>query len=140
MQDLGKCCSERLDSLRKWIGLATLRMVHAGAVPEEFQAEPMSCEFLLDYPVHRSYCLSTRTTALIIRVLYRLRSLSEQALFDAATFSYSFPLLAQISSRGGVGAEGEDDPLEQIALALDIIKFHCGECWSSTDVLMPVIS
>jgi hypothetical protein len=51
MQDLGKCCSERLDSLRTWIGLATLRIVQAGAVPEEFQAEPMSCEFLIDLPM-----------------------------------------------------------------------------------------
>jgi hypothetical protein len=65
---------------------------------------------------------------LIIRVLYRLRFLSEQAPFDAATFSYAFPLIAQVLSQGGVCVAAEDDALEQVALALDIIKFHCGEC------------
>jgi len=65
---------------------------------------------------------------LVIRVLYRLRSLSEQGPFDAATFSYVFPLLSQILLTGGTLGEEEDDPLEQVALALEIIKFHCGEC------------
>jgi len=64
----------------------------------------------------------------MIRVLYRLRSLSEQGPFDAATFSYAFPLLSQILLIGGIPGEEEDDPLEQVALALEIIKFHCGEC------------
>lgn len=66
--------------------------------------------------------------ALAIRVLYRLRSLSEQAPFDGATFSYASPLLSQIILIGSVDLSEEDDPLEQIALALDVIKFHCGEC------------
>lgn len=65
---------------------------------------------------------------LLIRVLYRLRSLSEQAPFDAATFSYAYPLLGQVMLQGGIGVEEEDEALEQVALALGIIKFHCGEC------------
>jgi hypothetical protein len=64
----------------------------------------------------------------VIRVLYRLRFLSEQGPFDAATFSYVFPLLSRILLGGIPGEEEEDDPLEQVALALEIIKFHCGEC------------
>lgn len=67
-------------------------------------------------------------TVIVIRVLYRLRTLSEQAPFDAATFSYSFPLLAEILTQGGIGSEDEEEILEQIAIVLDIIKFHCGEC------------
>jgi hypothetical protein len=67
-------------------------------------------------------------SVLVLRVLYRLRSLSEQAPFDVATFSYTFPLLSQVMIHGGVGLEPEDDPSEQIALTLGIIKFHCGEC------------
>jgi hypothetical protein len=68
---------------------------------------------------------------LVIRVLYRLRFLSEQTPFDAATFSYTFPLISQILLTGGLpGLAEEDDPLEQVALALEIIKFHCGECMS----------
>lgn len=66
---------------------------------------------------------------LVIRVLYRLRFLSEKAPFDAATFSYAFPLFSQILTGGGIkGYEEDDDPLEQVALVLEIIKFHCGEC------------
>jgi hypothetical protein len=67
-------------------------------------------------------------SALVTRVLYRLRFLAEQAPFEVATFSYTFPLLNQVVVRGGVGVEEEEDRLEQVALALDIIKFHCGNC------------
>jgi len=67
----------------------------------------------------------------VLRVLYRLRSLSEQTPLDPATFSYAFPLLQQVIQKGGVGSEQDDEPLEQVTLSLDIIKFHCGECASS---------
>jgi len=61
-----------------------------------------------------------------------LRSVAEQTPFDAATFSYAFPLLAEVLVQGGVGSGDEDEVLEQVALVLDIIKFHCGECmWLS---------
>lgn len=72
---------------------------------------------------------SNTHAVLITRVLYRLRSLSEQAPFDAATFSYAYPLLGQVMLQGGIGVEEEEEALEQVALALGIIKFHCGECW-----------
>lgn len=32
--------------------------------------------------------------------------------------------------KGGISPSEEDDPLEQVALALDVIKFHAGECES----------
>ncbi|KAH9485783.1 eIF-2-alpha kinase activator gcn1 [Psilocybe cubensis] len=113
--ELAKSTTERLDSISRWIGIATLRCLQIGAVPEELQAEPL----------HK----------LVIRVLYRLRFLSEQSPFDAATFSYTFPLLSKILTGGGIpGKKGDndeededEDPLEQVALALEIIKFHCGE-------------
>ncbi|KAJ6581434.1 armadillo-type protein [Mycena capillaripes] len=105
--DLAKCCSERLDSFRTWVGIATLRSLKVGSVPEELTAEPLH--------------------SLVIRVLHRLRSLSEQAPVDSATFSYAFPLLAQVFTLGGIDPEDEEEALEQVALALDIIKFHCAE-------------
>lgn len=71
---------------------------------------------------------------LVLRVLYRLRSLSEQTPLDSATFSYAFPLLFRVLQNGGVGSAEDDEPLEQVALSLDIIKFHCGECTSSTQI------
>lgn len=69
----------------------------------------------------------------MLRVLYRLRTLSEQAPFDAATFSFALFLLARVARQGGVGAsgegeQGEDEALEQVALTLDVIKFHRSEC------------
>ncbi|KAF7356649.1 TOG domain-containing protein [Mycena venus] len=105
--DLAKCSSERLDTFRTWVGIATLRSLGVATVPEELTAEPLH--------------------SLVIRVLHRLRFLSEQAPFDSATFSYAFPLLAQVLTRGGIEPEDEEEALEQVALALEIIKFHCAE-------------
>lgn len=73
----------------------------------------------------------------MLRVLYRLRSLSEQTPLDSATFSYAFPLLLQVIQKGGVGSGEDDEPLEQVALSLEIIKFHCGECASSFTFCSP---
>lgn len=61
-------------------------------------------------------------------MLYRLRSLVEQIPFDAATFSYVFPLLEQIIQQGGISTQEDEEKLEQVTLTLDFIKFHCGEC------------
>ncbi|OBZ65072.1 Translational activator GCN1 [Grifola frondosa] len=105
--ELANCCSLRLDTFRKWIGVATLRASVVDGIPDEMQVEPLN--------------------ALVLRVLYRLRSLSEQSPFDAATYCYASPLLSQVLLKGGVGLTEDDDPLEQVVLALDIIKFHCGE-------------
>ncbi|KAH7908270.1 armadillo-type protein [Hygrophoropsis aurantiaca] len=105
--ELARCCSDRLESSRKWFGVATLRSLGVESVPEELQAEGLS--------------------SLVVRVLYRLRFLSEQKPFDAATFSYAFPLLAQVLLKGGLDTEQDDDALEQITLVLDIIRFHSSE-------------
>ncbi|PFH47401.1 hypothetical protein AMATHDRAFT_152123 [Amanita thiersii Skay4041] len=109
---LANCISERLDSFRKWIGVATLRCLKLDAVPEELQAEPLN--------------------SLIIRVLYRLRSLSEQTPFDGPTFSYGYPLLTQVLNHGGISAADEDEALEQVMLALNIVKFHCNQFSDTT--------
>ena len=74
--------------------------------------------------------VNSSVSGLNLRVLYRLRTLSEQTPLDSATFSYSYPLLHQILLRGGIDLAEEDDPLEPVALSLDIVKFHCGECKS----------
>lgn len=89
------------------------------------QAEPMNCTswFLNGY-----FNELILVIVLVLRVLYRLRFLSEQAPFDVTTFSYIVPLLTQIFTKGAVGLTEEDDPLEQTALSLDVVNFHCGEC------------
>ncbi|KAI0035599.1 ARM repeat-containing protein [Vararia minispora EC-137] len=105
--DLAKCCSDRLGIFGMWVGVATLRSLSSPSIPENYQAESLN--------------------SLVLRVLYRLRTLSEQTPLDAATFSYLYPLIHQVLLKGGVGLTEEDDPLEQAALSLDIIKFHCGD-------------
>ncbi|KAJ7600549.1 armadillo-type protein [Mycena floridula] len=104
---LSQCCSERLDTFRKWAGVAALRSSRPSIVPEELSAEPLGL--------------------LILRVLHRLRFQSEQSPFDPATFSYTFPLLRFVLFEGGVASEDPEESLEQVAVALDIIKFHVGE-------------
>jgi hypothetical protein len=69
-----------------------------------------------------------QTIVLVLRILYRLRFLSEQSTFDAATFSYAFPLLSHILVTGGVIGGEEDDPVEQAALTVEIFKYHSVEC------------
>ncbi|KAF5363220.1 hypothetical protein D9758_008404 [Tetrapyrgos nigripes] len=104
---LASCCSDRLDTFRKWMGIATLRCLRENVVPEELKAEPLS--------------------QLALRVLHRLRFLSESTLFDAATFSYIFPLIRHVVSVGGIPTEDPEELLEQVAVSQDIIKFHCAE-------------
>ena len=93
-------------------------------VPENLQVEPISCASATEHDILGTDLL----LALVVRVLYRLRSLSEQAPFDGPTFSYVSPLISSVVSAGGFSMSEEDDPLEQLALSLDVVKFHCGEC------------
>lgn len=87
---------------------------------------------------------SNTSLELVLRVLHRLRYLSEQAPFDAPSFGYAWPLIELVILRGGVlsppsssstndnvaltgaqaDAEEQEKKLEQVSLALDIIKFH----------------
>ncbi|VDC02874.1 unnamed protein product [Peniophora sp. CBMAI 1063] len=112
---LGTVCAPRLGPFARFAGLAALR-TQGAAVPEELAAEPLG--------------------ALVTRVLYRLRATAEQAPLDAAAFGYVWPLLGEVMLRGGVGVQegdgggesGEEgSPFEQVALALDVVKFNVGE-------------
>lgn len=66
--------------------------------------------------------------ALVLRVLHRLRALSEQSLFEGNTFSYFSPLLSHVVTVNGIPGESDEELVEQIALCVDIIKFHSAEC------------
>ena len=85
----------------------------------------MNCTFLASLiDVYITHFL----LALLLRVLYRLRILSEQAPSDGATYAFVSPLLSHIIRVGGVDLTPEDDQIEQITLSLEIIRFHAGEC------------
>ncbi|KAF8063638.1 armadillo-type protein [Lyophyllum atratum] len=122
-----KCSSERLDTFRSWVGVAALRSLKIEAVPEELQSEPLNRKSTSLGICLKLTVLGIVAIVLLLRVLYRLRSLSEQAPFDAATFSYAYPLPGQVLLQGGLAVEEEEEALEQVALSLATIKFHCGE-------------
>jgi len=64
------------------------------------------------------------SSGLVGRLLYRIRSLSEQSPFEAETFSLFWPLLSQIVRKGGIDLSSEDDMVEQLTLALEIVRSH----------------
>ncbi|EUC57504.1 translational activator GCN1 [Rhizoctonia solani AG-3 Rhs1AP] len=105
--DLANMCSDRLDIFKRWIGVATLRVFDVPDVPEELKMEPLA--------------------GLIVRVLYRLRSLSEQSPFDPSTYAYMSPFIDHVIRSGSIATTTPEEALEQVTLALDIIQFHCGE-------------
>ncbi|KAF8740425.1 ARM repeat-containing protein, partial [Rhizoctonia solani] len=105
--DLANMCSDRLDVFKRWIGVATLRVFDVPDVPEELKLEPLA--------------------GLIVRVLYRLRSLSEKAPFDPSTYAYTSPFIDHVIRSGGISTATPEEALEQVSLAMDIIQFHCGE-------------
>ena len=90
---------------------------------------PSACEVTLDSP------------ELVLRVLYRIRSLSEQGAFDAAAFSYIAAFFTCIvEDHTSMGSEDEDEPLERIALILAILNFHTNECESPALLVVPEFS
>lgn len=42
IQQLGNCCSPRLDSMRQWVGIASLRSLEVNGVPEHLRAERLT--------------------------------------------------------------------------------------------------
>ena len=43
---LTQCCSERLEGLRRWVGVAVLRALQVGCIPEEQAAEALGCGYI----------------------------------------------------------------------------------------------
>ncbi|CCA74203.1 related to translation activator GCN1 [Serendipita indica DSM 11827] len=99
--------SDRLDTLRIWVGVANLRANDVEHIPERYTGEPLN--------------------SLVGRLLYRIKSLSEQTPFDGVTFSLFWPTLHRIVEKGGVSVETEDDAVEQMLLSLEIIRAHSSQ-------------
>lgn len=122
---LCSCASPRLTGSQLFIEVALLRTISDDLVSESFTLEPLRDQ--------------------VLRVLYRLRFLSELEPLDLASLASIVPLLSLIISKKGIdidlnagtsGQAGDEDAkdnvadsiLEQIQLALDIIDFHAGAC------------
>ena len=94
----------RLGSSRKFIGIATLRALGSTTLPAELVEE--------------------RLGDLVTRLLYRLRSASDQRPLDSVSLLYILPLLLEILRQGGVDQRKTDEADEQITLALEILSYH----------------
>ena len=103
-----------------------MRFFNEDVVPEEMKAEALngiwpyfSClKWFLKYAA---------LAGLVVRVAYRLRSLSEQSPFDCSTFCYVSPFLSAVV-RMVPNSEQEDEVLELIALSVELFKIHGAEC------------
>ncbi|OBZ91073.1 Translational activator gcn1 [Choanephora cucurbitarum] len=103
---LGHCVAEDIQPIRDAIALATLRANRIQPIPMRWLDEPLG--------------------ALVSRVLFRLRFITESRALPPASFGFVFPVLYQVIAQGGVGCEKNDEAiLEQITMAIDVINFHC---------------
>lgn len=67
---------------------------------------------------------------MVIRVLYRLRFISERSPLSPSSFAYCFPVLHRIITESGIDCnkkteQGKENALEQVTIAVEIIGFHC---------------
>ncbi len=62
-QLLSECCSERLDTYRKWVGVATLRSFEMTGIPEDFTIEPLNCECIRIHPAHSRLILYAKLSS-----------------------------------------------------------------------------
>ncbi|KAF9359136.1 translational activator of GCN4 [Mortierella sp. AD094] len=107
---LGRCASDRLDSIRVPLALATLRGLDVKEVPENWLEESLE--------------------ELVSRVLYRLRFVTEKQPLLPSSFAYCFPLIHYILQNGGIvspeksSADAKEVSQEQVQIAVDIVSFH----------------
>ena len=101
--------TERLGSLRPFIGVATLRALAAVGLPAELEVEPLE--------------------ELATRVLYRLRFASEQRPIDTPSLAYTLPLIFAVLDNGKVGKPASaEDADAQVLLALEFLSFQMSSC------------
>ena len=99
-----KFVSPRLGSSRRFIGVATLRALGSSTLSGELLEEPLG--------------------DLVTRLLYRLRSTSEQRAFDSISLIYLLPLVFAVLRQSGIGKAEADEADEQVTLALEILSYH----------------
>ena len=96
--------SSRLGSSRDFIGVASLRALGSPSLPSELLEESLG--------------------DLVTRMLYRLRSASEQHPLDSVSLIYLLPLVFTVLRQGGIGKADADEADEQVTLALEFISYH----------------
>ena len=96
--------SQRVGTLRSFIGIATLRALGCSHLSADLVQEPIG--------------------DLVTRTLYRIRLTSEGRPFDSVSLNYMLPLICIILQQHGAGQTGEDEADEQVTLALEALSFH----------------
>lgn len=99
-----KFVAPRLGSAREFVGVATLRALGSSHLPANLLEEPLG--------------------SLVIRLLYRLRSVSEQRPLDNLSLIYTLPLIFAVLSQNGIAQAEADEADEQVALALETLSYH----------------
>ena len=68
--------------------------------------------------------------ALVLRLLYRLRSLSEKGPLDGPSFTFISSFLnCVVCEHSLIGhGEDEDEPVERMVLVIEIVNLHAVEC------------
>ncbi|KAK8076513.1 eIF-2-alpha kinase activator GCN1 [Apiospora phragmitis] len=99
--------TNRLGSIRPFIGVATLRALGVTGLPENLEEEGLE--------------------ELITRVLYRLRFAGEQRPFDVISVVYMLSLIFLVLQHGGFGASAEERDA-QLVLAIEFVSFHTDVC------------
>ncbi|KAK7937977.1 eIF-2-alpha kinase activator GCN1 [Apiospora aurea] len=99
--------TDRLGSIRPFIGVATLRALGVTGLPENLEEEGLE--------------------ELITRVLYRLRFAGEQRPFDVISVVYMLSLIFLVLQHGGFGAAAEERDA-QLVLAIEFVSFHTDVC------------
>lgn len=99
-----KYVAPRLGAARSFIGIATLRALGSATLPSNLLEEPLG--------------------DLVTRLLYRLRSASEQRPFDSLSLIYILPLIFAVLRQKGIAQSEADAADEQVTLALEVISYH----------------
>ncbi|WEW57900.1 translational activator of GCN4 [Emydomyces testavorans] len=95
--------ASRLEEIRLFIGVATLRSLGKTYLPAELEVEPLG--------------------RLITRLLYRIRLASEQRPFDVVSFGIILQLVFVVLDNDGV-EEITESRGEQVLLALEFLSIH----------------
>ena len=99
-----KYVASRLGSIRTFIGIATLRALGSSSISANLLEEPLG--------------------ELVTRILYRLRSASEQRPLDSLSLIFILPLIFTVLDQNGIGRAEADLADEQVALALEVASYH----------------
>jgi len=105
---MSRLTAQRLGLFKVPIGVALLRNLNVPEVPENWTEEPL--------------------TELNLRVLYRLRFLSEQRPLDLTSFQYCLPLALEILNVAKRTDKERTETEEQITLVLEILSFQATLC------------